>query len=266
MIHIATVHWQTDKWINIQQSYLREHIQSPYRIYAWLNDVPMAALTGFYFSCSEPVISHAVKLNILADMICLSGSDEDILMFLDGDAFPIADVELLVNEKLSTHKLIAVQRLENNGDIQPHPCFCATTVGFWRKIKGDWKEGYSWKNKDGEIVTDVGGNLLGQLKEHRVEWHPLLRSNKRNLHPVLFGVYADLIYHHAAGFRAAVTRHDKRGIKQKLLKRISGAIPRRFRKRFKQIFVERYIAENNALSERVFGMIERDPLFYKEFI
>jgi hypothetical protein len=267
MIHIATVHWQTDKWIKVQQSYLGKHIQSPYRIYAWLNDVPGGLFSGFYYSCSEPVSSHAVKLNILAEIIGLSSErDEDILIFLDGDAFPIGNIEPMLNEKLGSHKLVAVQRLENNGDIQPHPCFCATTVGFWRKIKGDWKAGYTWKNKEGQTVTDVGGTLLRQLNEHGAEWHPLLRTNKRNLHPVLFGIYGDLIYHHAAGFRAAVTRHDKRGLKKRFFKRIAGAVPRPFRKRFNEIFSERYIAENNALSERVFGMIQQETQFYKEFI
>ena len=267
MIHIATVHWQTDRWISVQQAYLRKHIQSPYRIYAWLNDVPGTSSNGFYYVCSEPVNSHAVKLNLLAEIVGHSTDREnDILMFVDGDAFPIAHVEPLLNEKLASHKLVAVQRLENNGDMQPHPCFCATTVGFWREIKGNWKAGYLWKNKEGEMVTDVGGNLMNLLKEHSIEWYPLLRSNKRNLHPVLFGVYADLIYHHAAGFRQAVTRQDRSGRRRRLLKKISSAVPGPFRRQFNRLIFERYVAENNALSERVFGMIERDPVFYKEFV
>jgi hypothetical protein len=267
MIHIATVHWQTDRWISVQQAYFRRHIQSPYRIYAWLNDVPGTASNGFYYTCSEPVNSHAVKLNLLAEIVGRSTDrEDDMLIFVDGDAFPIADVEPLLNEKLATHKLVAVQRLENNGDIQPHPCFCATTVGLWREIKGDWKEGYLWKNKGGEMVTDVGGNLMYRLREHRIEWYPLLRSNKRNLHPVLFGVYADLIYHHAAGFRPAVTRHDRSGKKRQLLKKISYAVPGPLRPQFNRIFFERYVAKNSALSERVFDRIGHDPLFYKEFI
>src|SRR5205085_10192353 len=121
MIHIATVHWQTDKWIDVQQFYLRQHLHAPYRIYAWLNEVPPEYSSQFYYACFEPVNSHAVKLNLLADLICLSsGRDDDILIFLDGDAFPIADLEPLLNEKLTAHKLLAVQRLENSGDVQPH--------------------------------------------------------------------------------------------------------------------------------------------------
>jgi hypothetical protein len=208
-----------------------------------------------------------VKLNLLAERICLSPHrDDDVLIFIDGDAFPIGDIEFLLKEKLSEHKLIAVQRLENNGDIQPHPCFCATTVGFWREISGDWKAGYDWKNKDGKPVTDVGGNLLRQLNQRQVEWHPLLRSNKRNLHPVLFGIYEDVVYHHAAGFRAAKTRADARGLKIWMQRKIVSNAPRRYKPALRNRFFGKMIAQNNLMSERIFQRIKEDPCFYKEFI
>src|SRR3990170_3107354 len=83
MIHIATVHWNTDKWIGIQQSYLRMHIKSPYRVYAWLTNIPPAMSDSFYYSCSEPVNSHPIQLNILAEIIYFaSNRDDDILIFL----------------------------------------------------------------------------------------------------------------------------------------------------------------------------------------
>src|SRR3990172_5649332 len=209
MIHIATVHWNTDKWIGIQQSYLRMHIKSPYRVYAWLTNIPPAMSDSFYYSCSEPVNSHPIQLNILAEIIYFaSNRDDDILIFLDGDAFPIRDVESFIKDKLGCYKLMAVQRLKNNGDIQPHLCFCATTVGFWKSRKGDWKGGCEWRNKDDKRTTDVGGNLLKQLRESGVDWYPLLRSNKRNLHPVFFAAYDRVIYHHGAGFRDVLTRLD----------------------------------------------------------
>jgi hypothetical protein len=267
MIHIATVHWQTDKWISVQQSYFRKHLRSPYRIYAWLNEVPPQPADTFYYSCVEPLNSHPVKLNLLAQMVYLSPHrDDDVLIFIDGDAFPIGDIEHLLKEKLSEHKLIAVQRLENNGDIQPHPCFCATTVGFWREINGDWKAGYDWKNKDGKPVTDVGGNLLRQLNQRQVEWYPLLRSNKRNLHPVLFGIYENVIYHHAAGFRPAGTRADGRGLKMRFLNKIVSNVPRRFKPALRQRFFGKMIAHNNSMSERIFQKITEDTHFYREFV
>ena len=130
-------------------------------------------------------------------------------MFLDGDAFPIADIMPLVAEKLAAHPLLAVQRLENNGDRQPHPCFCVTTVGFWKSIGGDWSEGYCWNDRAGKPVTDVGGNLLGILERRKIEWAPLVRSNRTNLHPLWFGIYGGAVYHHGAGFREdKVSRAD----------------------------------------------------------
>ena len=74
-------------------------------------------------------------------MACFNAeSDEDILLFIDGDAFPISDVATYAEEKLKQFPLIAVQRSENDGDPQPHPCFCITTVGFWKKNK--WRLEY----------------------------------------------------------------------------------------------------------------------------
>jgi hypothetical protein len=213
MLHIATVHWRTEDWIDIQLARLRRHIPGPYRVYAFLDGVPAANRAKFFHSSCEPVREHAVKLNMLSDVIRSKAADKDLIMFLDGDAFPIADLAPLLSGKLAAHPLVAVQRLENNGDRQPHPCFCVTTVGFWNSIGGDWREGYTWADKSGRPVTDVGGNLLGILEKRGIEWCPLLRSNRTNLHPLWFGVYGGAVYHHGAGFRTdKLSRADLAGL------------------------------------------------------
>jgi hypothetical protein len=97
---------------------------------------------------------------------------------------------------------MAVRRDENLGDCQPHPLFCATTVGFWKDIEGDWRAGGAWINSAGREVADVGGNLMVKLRERGIEWLPLLRTNTSNPHPVWFGIYDHRIYHHGAGFQA----------------------------------------------------------------
>jgi hypothetical protein len=186
-------------------------------------------------------------------------------MFLDGDAFPIGDIEVLIKERLRAYKLIAVQRLENKGDDQPHPCFCATTVKFWHSIKGDWKGGYRWQNKDGNWVADVGGRLLKQLKDNEIEWYPLLRSNKTNIHPVFFGTYESMIYHHGAGFRDALSRADARDSKTRIRDKLLLLAPRRYRRTRRRKLLNGIVAENDLLSERIFRKIQEDPLFYSEF-
>lgn len=104
---------------------------------------------------------HPGKLNLLAQVILAETEDEgDLIMFMDGDAFPIVDPVPLVSEALATTQLVAVRRQENLADPQPQPCFCSTTVGFWRSLCGDWSAGYSWVNSIGDRVTDVGATCF----------------------------------------------------------------------------------------------------------
>ena len=205
MLHIVTVHWKDDRWVDIQLKYLYEHIKIPFRVYAFLNLLPRDHRSKYFYASTEdirqsyPSESHATKLNLLADIArSHSTNQDDWLMFIDGDAFPIGDIISFARSKLKDYPLLAIQRIENGGDIQPHPSFCLTTINFWDEIEGDWKPGYEWRNFAGEMVTDPGGNLLSVLDKNNINWCPLIRSNKRNLHPLWFGIYEDLIYHHGA--------------------------------------------------------------------
>ena len=211
MIHVATVHFLDDRWIDVQQEYLKRYINSDYKVYGFLTCIDnwREHEEKFHYVSAEWISEHPVKLNLLADMICMDSSDDsDIIVFIDGDAFPIAPIVPLIEAKLAEHKLIAVQRTDNNGDIQPHPCFCITTVGFWKKIKGNWHKGFKWENSLGQQVSDTGGEMLHKMEEYKIDWLPLKRTNKKNAHPLLFGVYGDVVYHHGAGFRAPVLRID----------------------------------------------------------
>jgi hypothetical protein len=210
MVHVLTVHWRSAQWIDVQLRYLHRHLRRPSRVYAFLNDVPGDHASKFDYVSSERIASHAVKLNRLAAVACAhAASEDDVLVFIDGDAFPIGDLDAYLDRRFASHPLIAVQRLENMGDCQPHPCFAATTVGLWRRLGGDWTEGFCWQTSDGHRKTDVGGNLLRILSEHGVGWFPMLRSNRLNPHPLLFAIYDDIVYHHGAGFRSGVSHLDQ---------------------------------------------------------
>jgi hypothetical protein len=151
--------------------------------------------------------------------------------------------------------------LENAGDIQPHPSFCLTTVKFWKEINGDWKRGYEWRNSTGNKITDTGGNLLSILDKKRIGWLPLLRSNKRDLHKLWFGIYEDLIYHHGAGFRQPVSRVD-------LQEHAHANIPhldRLLSILYRNIFWRRIIKKNTVLIEEIYQSILTDTNFYRYF-
>lgn len=279
MTHIITVHWECDRWVDIQLRYLQEHLREPYKIYAFLSGLDEKHTSKYFYATTAMVREHAVKLNLLADMVMLHAtSPDDILMFIDGDAFPIGDVMAFVREKLRTHPLVAIQRKENYGDIQPHPAFCVTTVRFWKEISGDWSDGYRWQNTQDESVTDIGGTLLGILEAQRITWYPMLRSNKYNLHPLWFGIYADLIYHHGAGFRAPFSRFDVyANMNRKIVlyfkmidllpAPIQSRLPRDIRDKFSSgnVLFKHIVAKSTVLSQQVYSRILRDPLFYQEF-
>ena len=211
MLHVITIHWNSNLWIEPQLRYLDRHAPRGTRVWASLDGVAVddALRRRFHFTGSLDG-THPEKLNQLADIVMREAADDDHLLFIDGDAFPIGPLSPLLADDSA---LIAVRRRENFGDPQPHPCFCVTTVHFWRRIDGDWRAGYTWQNSLGATVTDPGGNLYGRLLDEGVEWRPLDRLNTVDLHPLWFGIYGDteygpVVYHHGAGFRSRVARVD----------------------------------------------------------
>jgi hypothetical protein len=208
MINIMTVHWQSAKWIDIQANYLRRNIDVPYRVFASLNGIDDPGMRDRFYFSADLEGSHAQKLNELADIVIAQSDPSDVLMFLDGDAFPIAPLGAWIPDVLRSYRLVAVRRDENLGDPQPHPCFCITTAALWQEVGGDWSRGGTWVNSVGKVCADVGGTLLHQLRDRGIEWLPLLRTNTYDRHPVFFGVYDHRIYHHGAGFREMQNRAE----------------------------------------------------------
>jgi hypothetical protein len=287
VIRVATVHWRDPRWIDVQLGYLERHLPRPYHVYADLEGIDHsehdpkfhhAADLAATKSFENGIFSHTEKLNALAQTIVAEADPGDLLVFLDGDAFPIAPVTPFLEDKLARYPLAAVRRDENLDDVQPHPAFAATTVGFWQEIGGDWNPGYTWRNAAGKDVTDAGGNLLGILRERGADWYPLLRTNRRNLRPLWFAVYDDLVYHHGAGFRGGLCRRDREAIGRVpepppdpapgagLRERLAWEL--RARKWYwvdKRPVVRREretLRRNKELSDRIYGELRGDPSFW----
>ena len=246
--------------------------------------------------------THEEKLNAMAKLAMASSDPTDILLFIDGDAFPVQKLDAWIAKALSSYPLAAVRRDENLGDRQPHPCFAVTTVGFWREIDGDWRRGGTWINSLGKKVTDPGGNLLHQLEERQQDWLPLARTNTDNPHPLWFAVYGHIVYHHGAGFRRRISRNDRTVQPQFAdaeVKKIKGPTMRRLRRNFaanpgqllqlrpRHLMVltramqkttlkksqrwwyvrqkSRYYDDLENLAEEVFAQLQVDPEFYRRF-
>jgi hypothetical protein len=200
MLHVATVHYRSPRWIAIQTEHLRRHITVPMQIWTSLEGIDDAYSSSFDHVLVQRGL-HSAKLNHMAMEIGAKAADDDLVMFLDGDAFPIVDPMPLIEDGLSRAPLVAVRRAENADEPQPHPCFCVSTVGTWRTLPGDWTAGYTWTSPRGVPTSDVGANLLRRLELSGLEWVQVLRSNPTELDPLHFGIYGGAIYHHGAGFR-----------------------------------------------------------------
>jgi hypothetical protein len=199
LLYVATVHHKSPRWIDIQASHLRRHVSIQFQTWSSLEGIDASYATRF-----DRVLEQrgplAGKLNHLAREISHVADEEDLIMFLDGDAFPIADPMPTVTSGLATAPLVAVRRAEGL-EPRPHPCFCVTTVGTWRSLPGDWSSGWAWPQAGGRYESDFGANLLRTLELSQTPWVGLQRTNVTTSHPLLFAIYADCVYHHGAGFR-----------------------------------------------------------------
>jgi hypothetical protein len=214
VIHIGTLHYRDDRWIEIQLRYLERHTEEPYRVYASLDGIDHRHHSRF-----DQVLDHSDlatdastgfrierKLNLLtAEMVRWAEPDE-LLVIMHGDTFPITDWVDPVRRMVAERGLAAIRRDENMEPI-PHWSFCATTPAFWTEIGGDWSRGPVWE-WIGHPNSDTGSKLWETLEQRGIDWQPILRTNKVNLHPVWFGIYGDILYHHGAGFRVPMSRFD----------------------------------------------------------
>jgi hypothetical protein len=282
VIHVATVHWRDPRWLEPQRRCLARNLERPYRVYGDLEGIDEAEgidVVTRLETTDEAPTAHAAKLNALAELIAREADPNDVLIFLDGDAFPVAPLDAFLRRTLARFPLAAIRRAENLGDKPPHPSFCATTVGFWQELGGDWSRG-SWTNDLGWEIDDPGGRLLAALTEKGIAWHALRRTNRVNLHPVLFGVYDDVVYHHGAGFREVFDRVDRAraGLVPDLPQGLSPDPPASslgralWKLRAKRWYLgekrpvvrreQELMRENRELSERVFRWIQEDETFW----
>jgi len=261
VLYIATVHYRSPRWIEIQARYLREHISVPYQVWTSLEGID-SSYSVHFDRVIEQAGPHSGKLNHLAVEIMQEAADEDLLMFLDGDAFPVADPMPVVSDALARAPLVAVRRAEHLDDPHPHPCFCVTTVATWRELPGDWSMGYAWvQYPGGPLWTDVGANLHRRLELTGTPWVALLRSNQTSIDPMYFAIYHGVVYHHGSSFRPATLSgvHHAAGLGPKPLPvpglPVLGKAIRAFNRRRWGVWEHGVLEQRAELSRAVFEKI-----------
>jgi hypothetical protein len=261
---VASVHCGDLRWLPLQARYFAAHTRAPYtlcvahdrRAPAGLPNVKLMVDGSEAASRARPR-SATIKpelLGALADAIAERAGESDVLVFAHGDTFPISDWVSMVREGLSAYPLTAVRRAENVEEPYPHACFCATTVGFWRRLGGSWEKGPTWVGPDGREATDHGAVLWRQLAGSGHEWLPILRSNRRDVHPLFFAVYGGTIYHHGAGFRTPMSRRDAAEVRARWPAPLNP--PARWLR----------ARRNEGLSRRMYRTVRDDPRFHRQLL
>lgn len=217
MIHILTCHVYNDAWIDLQVNHFKKHTKEPFKIYSIYDcvtkeefdkhkhkwDYAEQLVEGEISLETEDPLNHPYKLHHLVDVMAKDVDlENDWLVFVDGDAWPISDDWVShATSKAEQHVVSSIKRLENDGECRPTPIFFMCRPKFWIENKLTWyPEGCYYVGNDGRKVKDVGCKCLYQLQDLNIDWYPLLRSNKINFHKLWFGIYDDVIYHHSKGF------------------------------------------------------------------
>lgn len=209
-LFVLSVHFESEYWLQTQRRFLDAYIDVPHeRIFAFAN------ISASNFLPNEVIVPysglHSEGLDLLARRALTEASDDDWLLFLDSDAFPVTLIsEVLANAADFT----AVQRTENLGDPQPHPCFSLVRAGLYERLNASWSAGYYWFDIFGLKRTDVGAGLLESIEKTQLHWTKLRRVNTREYHLLFFAVYgfensAPVVYHHGAGSRRGPGRVAK---------------------------------------------------------
>jgi hypothetical protein len=200
MIRICSVHHKSDRFLGLQEKYFEKNTNEDYVLYIGYSEFNIndGSHKRININLTSSSIHHSDRLNYLFNSLKNDANDDDLLVFVDSDAFPISTnwVEYVKN-KLKENPIVSVLRKENSAPLSdclpeehPHPCFFVTTVKFWREnsLYFDYKD-------------NTGVNVLNFLRSNNLDFSKLVRSNTVNIHPLMFGVYDDIVYHHGAGNR-----------------------------------------------------------------
>ena len=271
MIHIITNHHETLKWLGVQANYLSANTTANYRVYCGTTDILDPATLNsthetvgmsekYCFDLLTTVINnHGDKLNSLASLIDTEEGigEDDIIIFLDPDAFPIErGWNERIKEWLQQVPVLAISREENPEPLlkpdqkpYPHPCFLATTLKFWKE------NNLSWEIDPAQGASCAGVLLKKWLDENQIQWGKMLRSNCSNLHPLNFGVYGGLIYHHGSGNRPTYDSVDIWS-RPELAQKYGVSLDLHF---------PQLVEFNGEISDLVFRKIEEDTNFIRMY-
>jgi hypothetical protein len=225
VIHILTLHFATNAWLEIQKRHILKYTnKEDYKL--WLGKYNLELPEEFEFPANwelidldkdypeENINEHYLQMEwMYGNYIKNEMTDDDIVVFIDSDAFPceprwIFALKEAIEGDSSEHRadVVCLYQMENRGMAQPdeyypYPdlCFFATTKKAWVENNLEW----------GLFSPDhqnPGFGMHDRIAAAELRVGALTRTNRFNAHRVMFGVYGDMIYHQACGSRAIIGR------------------------------------------------------------
>ena len=152
---------------------------------------------------------HGTYLDMLASRALADGCD--YLCTFDMDSWPIRNdwIGVALDKITETGAAaVAVLRAENGDTVLPHPSFCFIEASLFRDqdcrfwvVKEDMSEPFHAFLSESGQRPDTGIAVAYCLQKKGLKWTPLTRSNKRDYHYLMGGIYGGLIFHLGAAGR-----------------------------------------------------------------
>lgn len=238
---LVVYHLRDDAELPVLQLHLAQiarHTRVPYTIYAVTNrisDTAKAILRAEanVIVCPSPPTEyrgskeHGHYLDTLLP-IALANQASHICT-LDVDSFPCSDnwIETITQLPSTPSGMAAVLRRENGDTDLPHPSCILATRQFFERFQPSFAPMLTRTPQHRRFLRvtsqkpDTGIALAAALWESGLKWAPLERSNERNPHYLIAGIYADVIFHLGGVASGQLFRND---MNQSLVHRISRPI------------------------------------------
>ena len=173
-------------------------------------------LINFQGKYESPNREHGCSLDNLVNVAIEDRCD--IIVTLDVDSWPISPdwIQSAIKKINNSDGVVAVHRAENNATYLPHPCGTFLTRDFIEKHNFQFfppsqtvstPEFQNFLKITGQAI-DTGIGLGFTLFTTDSSWQKLSRSNTKELHYLMAGIYDNNIFHVGGGGRNPVFEKD----------------------------------------------------------
>lgn len=216
MIHIVTQHFGTDAWFQIQKEYIEKYTpdKNSYKVYLLVYKTEVPA--SFILPSNYEIIDlnkvdsvfnehYSIVESCFDNFISQKVADDDIVVYLDSDAFPIDLWTIKVSKYLEDNHICAIYRYEDRGTEQPDKYYPYPHLCFFSFLK-KYRQKYGFRHEIPRGFPCPGFTICDVIRENSLKVKELIRTNKFNNHPTMFGIYDDMIYHQSSGSRSLIGR------------------------------------------------------------